>query len=112
MFGSLPSLIHLSSRCGSIPSKPRMTSFFVKLDAGRAPPPEQASPHSAAPTTAIARAFTDLRMEMRGIITPCHGDAVPRRPFRAPASRSGAGVHGVRRRLAGAGDRRVHGDLL
>src|SRR4029453_17662882 len=42
MWGSLPSAIHFSSRCGSIPSKPRMTSFWLNFDGPRVAVPEHA----------------------------------------------------------------------
>src|SRR5678815_3564665 len=64
MFGSFPSSIHFFSRCGSIPSKPRMTSFLLNFDGPRLVPPEQAIAHSAAVTTATASSLTDLRMEI------------------------------------------------
>src|SRR4051812_43872410 len=62
MFGSLPSAIHFSSRCGSIPSKPRMTIFCVNFDAGRGLVPEQATNVAAIAAAAIASKLTDLRM--------------------------------------------------
>src|SRR5437016_11297893 len=37
MFGSLPSSIHFCTRRGSIPSKPRMTSFWRNFSGGRPP---------------------------------------------------------------------------
>src|SRR4051794_355124 len=49
MFGSLPSPIHRSTRCGSIPSNPRITSFWVYFDGGRRAPPEHAATIAAAP---------------------------------------------------------------
>src|SRR6185436_20829693 len=60
MFGSLPSAIHFSSRCGSMPSKPRMTIFCEKDDAPRGDEPEQASDAIA---TTVAASRADLRME-------------------------------------------------
>src|SRR3954469_13725281 len=62
MFGSLPSAIHFSSRCGSIPSKPRMTIFCVNFEAGRGLVPEQAIEVAAIAAAAIASKLTDLRM--------------------------------------------------
>src|SRR3954471_18703141 len=69
MFGSLPSAIHFSSRCGSIPSKPRMTSFCVNFEAGRVLVPEQAIDTAAIDNAAAASIRTDLRMETGRIIT-------------------------------------------
>src|SRR3954447_24231133 len=63
MFGSLPSAIHFSSRCGSIPSKPRMTIFCVNFEAGRGLVPEQAIDTAAIDKAAAASIRTDLRME-------------------------------------------------
>src|SRR6185295_20324276 len=60
MFGSLPSSIHFFRRCGSIPSKPRMTSFWEYFDGPRVDVPEQASEHAAIATTASASALRDL----------------------------------------------------
>src|SRR3954469_8832741 len=62
MFGSLPSAIHFSSRCGSIPSKPRMTIFCVNFDAARGLVPEQAIDTAAIDKAAAASIRTDLRM--------------------------------------------------
>src|SRR3954469_22818809 len=62
MFGSLPSAIHFSSRCGSIPSKPRMTIFCVNFEAGRGLVPEQAIDVAAIAAATIASKLTDLRM--------------------------------------------------
>src|SRR4051812_45140898 len=69
MLGSFPSPIHFCSRCGSIPSNPRMTSFLLYFDGPRRDVPEQASAHSATATTAIAAPLTDLHMEIARIIT-------------------------------------------
>src|SRR3954447_8027331 len=69
MFGSLPSAIHFSSRCGSIPSKPRMTIFCVNFEAGRGLVPEQAIDTAAIDKAAAASIRTDLRMETGRIIT-------------------------------------------
>src|SRR6185295_5299315 len=63
MFGSLPSLIHFSSRCGSIPSKPRMTSFWLYFDGPRRAGDEQETETAATATTVAAAHRTDLRME-------------------------------------------------
>src|SRR3954451_3943051 len=68
MFGSLPSAIHFSSRCGSIPSKPRMTIFCVNFEAGRGLVPEQAIDTAAIDKAAAASIRTDLRMETAQII--------------------------------------------
>src|SRR5690348_9917040 len=57
-FGILPSSIHCFRRCGSIPSKPRTTSFCEYLEAPRRAVPEQAAAHIATPTAAIARDVT------------------------------------------------------
>src|SRR5215510_10480147 len=62
MFGSLPSAIHFSSRCGSMPSKPRITSFLLNVEGPRRDVPEHASDVSATAAAAIARSVTDLRM--------------------------------------------------
>ena len=71
MFGSLPSSIQRSSRCGSIPSKPRMTSFWVNFDAPRGDVPEQAIDRAAIARAAAASIRTDLRMKIARIITSC-----------------------------------------
>src|SRR5690348_5126396 len=55
MFGSLPSAIHCSTRCGSIPSNPRMRSFCEYFDVGLGDEPEQAMNASVATLIADAR---------------------------------------------------------
>src|SRR4029078_180411 len=112
MLGSLPSSIHFFSRWGSMPSNPRMTSFRLTFDGPRFVPPEQASAQSATATAAIASSLTDLRMEIGRNYNLPHGTDRARYPTRAQAVAPGAGVHAVRRRLARAGDRGVHGDPL
>src|SRR4029079_4170387 len=81
-------------------------------DGPRFVPPEQASAQSATATAAIASSLTDLRMEIGRNYNLPHGTDRARYPTRAQAVAPGAGVHAVRRRLARAGDRGVHGDLL
>src|SRR5688500_1487821 len=103
MCGSFPSAIHLPSRCGSMPSNPRITIFLSNLDAGRAALPEQADVHSATPAAAIARAVLDLRIGCDRIITFRHGAVASRRATRAAAPARGAGLHDIRRRLARTG---------
>src|SRR4051812_46385741 len=72
MFGSLPSAIHFSSRCGSMPSKPRMTIFWVNLDAPRGRDPEHANvAATTAAASAIARSLTELRMETAELYPSC-----------------------------------------
>src|SRR3954466_12079182 len=68
IFGSLLPPIHFSSRCGSIPSKPRMTIFCVNFDAGRGLVPEQATEMAAIDTAAAASIRTGFRMETLQII--------------------------------------------
>src|SRR5262245_56544436 len=70
MCGSLPSAIHFCSRCGSIPSKPRITSFWLYFEGPRVVVPEQARETAARDRTHAATNRTDLRMRVRGIITP------------------------------------------
>src|SRR4051812_50229750 len=73
MFGSLPSAIHFSSRCGSIPSKPRMTIFCVNFEAGRGLVPEQAIDTAAIDKAAAAKNPNDFRMGNGGNInSPLH----------------------------------------
>src|SRR5438034_3979591 len=64
MFGILPSSIHFFSRCGSMPSKPRMTSFWEYFDAPRREVPEHAKEMPAMTTSASATAFRDVGIEM------------------------------------------------
>src|SRR4051812_50223713 len=85
MFGSLPSAIHFSSRCGSIPSKPRMTIFCVNFEAGRGLVPQQPIDTAALDKGAAASNRTHLCMKTGGIINPPpppvarpHGPAVMR----------------------------------
>src|SRR5436190_17522815 len=68
MFGSLPSSIHFFRSCGSIPSKPRMTSFWLYLDAARREVPEHATEKAAMTASARARTFRDFVIEMLRII--------------------------------------------
>src|SRR5260221_6359432 len=72
MLGSLPSSIHCVRRCGSMPSKPRMTSFWLYFDAPRRAVPEQAIENAVRPTTTSARAFRGFDMELLRIIA-CDG---------------------------------------
>src|SRR5260221_4868884 len=72
MLGSLPSSIHCVRRCGSMPSKPRMTSFWLYFDAPRRDVPEQAIENAVRPTTTSARAFRDFDMDLLRIIA-CDG---------------------------------------
>src|SRR6266568_1181693 len=69
MFGSLPSPIHFSSRYGSMPSKPRMISFWLNFDAGRRDEPEQAIETAAMAATARTRALVDFSMGQLRIIS-------------------------------------------
>src|SRR3954469_15725826 len=69
MFGSLPSAIHFSSRCGSIPSNPRITIFLLMLEAGRGEVPEQAYEAPASTIASSASRLADLRMGIERIIT-------------------------------------------
>jgi len=56
------SAIHLPSSFGSIPSKPRITSFWLNFDAPRFDGPEQASEKAEMTTRTSARAFRDFNM--------------------------------------------------
>ena len=60
MCGSLPSAIHLPSRCGSIPSNPRMTIFLSYFDAPRVAAPEQATASAATTQSANTAALVEL----------------------------------------------------
>src|SRR6266487_1358428 len=64
MFGIFPSSIHFFRSCGSIPSKPRMTSFCVYFDAPRLDVPEHAREKAAMMARASARAFRDFGIGM------------------------------------------------
>src|SRR3982750_40335 len=112
MFGSLPSFIQRSSRCGSIPSKPRMTIFCVNFAGPRVEVPEQAIDSATNENAAAANIRTDLRMWTARIITSPDGTLCPGSALRAAAVAAGAGVHAVRHRLAPAGDRGLDRRLL
>src|SRR5262245_19586480 len=69
IFGSLPSPIHFSSRCGSMPSNPMITSFWLNFDAPRPGDEEQASASAATAVLMMTPAVTDrsgLRMGIAG----------------------------------------------
>jgi putative holliday junction resolvase len=72
--GNLPSFIQRSSKCGSIPSKPRMTIFCLNVDAPRGEVPEQAIDRAAIDSAAATSIRTDLRMGTARIITSRHTD--------------------------------------
>src|SRR5215472_7908896 len=112
MFGSLPSLIHCWSRWGSMPSKPRITSFCVYLDAGRRAGPEQANADSAASAIAAARVVPDLLMKMNGIITSTDAVTRARHPPRAAKAAACARLHAVCRAVARPRDRCDDGRVL
>src|SRR5882672_9617883 len=96
MLGILPSSIHVFRSCGSIPSKPRMTSFWLYFDAPRRDVPVQASVKAVMAARASVRTFMDFGMEMVRIIACCperrcitcrHGLRSPRHPAgAAPAA--------------------------
>src|SRR3954467_5763452 len=112
MFGSLPSAIHFSSRCGSIPSKPRMTIFCVNFEAGRGLLPEQAIDTAAIDKAAAASIRTDLRMETGPNYNLPHARISGRRPHCSAPPSDGAPVHPVRGRLACRGCRGLDRGLL
>src|SRR5262245_3422938 len=63
MCGSLPSDIHFSSRCGSMPSKPRITSFWLYFEGPRRDEDEHAREKAADATSAAVRNRTSLGIE-------------------------------------------------
>ena len=98
MCGSLPSAIHFSSRCGSMPSKPRMTSFWLNFDGPRRGDDRAGERKRRDRRTAATRATAaDLRIEMRGIITPAMDTLFRDIRLAHPASAPAPGLHVVRR---------------
>src|SRR5258707_13536100 len=72
MLGSLPSSIHCVRRCGSMPSKPGRTRFWLYFDAPRGDVPDQAAGHPVGPPTTSARPFSGFAKKYLRII-PVHG---------------------------------------
>src|SRR3954471_3058979 len=70
MLGSLPSAIHFSSRWGSMPSKPRMTSFWLNFEDPRRGDEEHAGDRTVTAATATKTSRIDLHMRIERIITP------------------------------------------
>src|SRR6187397_2110144 len=68
-FGSLPSCIQRSTRCGSIPSKPSITSFCEYFDGPRLGlPPQATRTASSTQTTALASATGLLDEGMKLVV--------------------------------------------